>query len=226
MFDRPSDGELFDRTAERRREWFNQASDREVAIHGAGLDALVAGIFLQEDDIDTFIVTEADYPGGRLTWDNGPVPIFYPANNQLEDLGYPLDGLPPYWIDRNALLSFLVQRYFSRSGVLLTGVRTEGVPRAESDELEWDLILDQQTRSVTVQNFISTKPNSQNEPTDDTIDDPLDYLVRHTDRQSQGVVVCGRAVFSPSERDSSIPLESAYCLSGRKASELVREDRD
>lgn len=226
MFDQPEDDELYDRIAAKRRDWLKDARSRDVALVGGGIDALTTGIYLERNNAGSLLVAESEHLGGRLTWKNGPVPIFDPAVNLLEDLDYPLETNPPAWVDRNHFLSFLVERYLDEGGRILRGVYLEEPPGRSGDELSLTLSFEDFSETLPFDDLVLTLPRFRRESADAEGEDPLEVEVVATGRRSDGIVHAGRLALPEEYAETKLPLESADLLSGRKAAEILLNDRD
>lgn len=225
MFDFPEEDELYDRMAERRREWFKDARSRDVVLVGGGVEALMAGLYLEKNNTRSLLLAESEHLGERLIRGNGPVPIFPPAVNRLEELDYPLDTNPPVWVDRNYFLSFLVENYLAEGGRILRGVYLEGSPRVTGDEVRLTVNLDETSETFGFDDLVLTLPRFEAETLDEEGEDPLTIEVRNTRRRSDGTVQAGRLVLPDEYAEMGFPLESADLLSGRKAAEIILNDR-
>lgn len=226
MFDLPEEDELYDRMADRRREWFKDARSRDVALVGGGVETLMAGLYLEKNDTRSLLLAESEHLGGRLTWGNGPVPIFPPAVDRLEELDYPLDTNPPVWLDRNYFLSFLVENYLAGGGRILRGVYLEESPTVIDDEVRLTVTLDESSETLGFDDLVLTLPRFESETLDEEGEDPLAIEVRGTGRRFDGTVQAGRLVLPDEYAETGLPLESADLLSGRKAAEIILNDRD
>lgn len=221
MIERPSDEQIYKELTDRRSDWLSYVHDCEVAILGGGVTALFAGSFLEARDCRTVILESSEYLGGSLNWQNGPVPVYAPAHEQLTELDYSVDDKPPVWIDRNDFLSRLIHVYLDRGGFILRRVFVGELPSkrdgifqvfVEFEDLDMELEFDDLIVS-------SGEFSVEGSSTNDT--DPMEGEILNTERTDERFVRAGRSTLTQYERESTLPLESAHLLSGRKAAEIV-----
>jgi ribulose 1,5-bisphosphate synthetase/thiazole synthase len=224
MFDRPEDETLYARMDERRQSWFRRLRHAQVGLIGAGLESLIAGLVLQDEDVSSVVLTENTYPGHRLLNGMGPVPIYPPAVERLEELGYPVEENPPLWLDRTELQNFLIHSYLRKGGSCLRSVTLEQ-SRVESDEIELTLSVDDRRETFTFDDVVLSVDDFGIKTHDLDTSDPLEYEVLATGRRHDAAVQAGPTVLPAELSSSAVPLESAHVLSGRKAAEIVLNDR-
>ncbi|MGM0380717.1 MAG: FAD-binding protein [bacterium] len=198
-------------------EWLEECLDCDVLVVGAGVSALVAGLELQREDKKVLLVTEAAQPGGRLTWERGPVEILSPADELLGELGFPLNDNPPLWIDRLELLAYLSNRFYELGGLILNSVFIEGEPRREGENFELDILCDDRPFIINGPELISTVPGEKEIPGDAPCSEILEKIVQQTGRTEEGYVQAGLKAYYPGKKGQFCPLVNALLLSGRKA---------
>ncbi|MFB6344856.1 MAG: NAD(P)-binding protein [bacterium] len=225
MFDLPPQDELSSEIGQQRESWLSDCREREYLIVGGGITSLTAGIYLQQERCSTLVITEADHLGGRLTWDYGPVPIYSPASELLEKLEFPIESEPPLWLDRNLLLSFLVSRLYNEGGTVLTGGYFDSKPVKRDQQFEVEFTLADRPEVFHGEELITTLGKFDHENRVEESETRLGKLVLNTIRRRDQTIQAGVQALPASERGSGVPLESALLLSGRKAAEIVLDER-
>ena len=219
MFELPSRSELLRERDQEYARWIQDLENRPIVIFGSDPAGLIAGRVLQRLGKDTLILEESEQIGGRLMWDIGPEPILSPADELLEELDYPIDRVPPVWVDRMDLLDFLLHGYLQNGGRLLNSVYTDRIPDVnQGGELE--IVIGERSAVIEVEAGILSAPSIDvefNEP-QDTL---LDEMVRRTRFLDTGWVICGRQALTEAERDREFPYINGELLSGRKAVECI-----
>lgn len=211
---------------EKFNEWLEKCGDCDVLIEGAGISALCAGIELQESELKVLLVTGADAPGGVLLEGRGPVEILSPADELLEELGYPVETNPPLWIDRLELLAFLTNKFFKLGGEILNSVTFENFSRPGGENFKLDLTLNGRALVVEALQLISTRARKSQELSEITCRQLMEKIVLQTSKTDEGFIKAGfRACSSAGQREHFCPLINAFVLSGRKAVRLLLADK-
>lgn len=225
MFDLPPEDELSSLLGQHRQSWLDDCRERDHVILGGGLAGLTAGIYLQQADCSTLVMSEADHLGGRLTWDYGPVPVFAPADELLHELDFPLESEAPLWLDRNLLLTFLVTAFYDEGGAVLTGGYFDDYPVTLDENRRVEFTLSEKTEVFNAGDVITSLGKFPCEQRIRETDSVLEKLVLNTVRRSDGIIQAGIQALPDGRRGETPPLESALLLSGRKAAELVLDEQ-
>lgn len=221
MFDLPSHKKLSEQRDDEFPNWLDSLRQSDVGVVGATPAGFVAGIVLCDYGSDVVLMEQSEQLGGRLLWESGPVPILSPADELLQDLGFPIESNPPVWIDRINLLDFLLHRFLETGGRVVPGCYLDSVTRVDGT-LELSVRLDERRDTLETENIVVTDPRIEpdNEAETDA-DSPLESMVLNTIQTSDGWVSAGFHALPDDERDEDYPFVNAECLSGRKAAELV-----
>lgn len=220
MFDRPEDTKLYDQIDGRRQSWFRRLRHAQVGLIGGGTECLVAGRVLEQEDVKTVVLTTAESPGYRLLEGTGPVPIFSPAADRLEEWDFPMEENPPVWPDRSVLQSFLVHSYLQEGGSFFRNV-TFQKQNVDSEDVQITVSLNDRLETLTFEDVILATDEYDIETEDLDTSDPLEYEVLATRRRTDGAVQAGPMVLPAHLAETAMPLVSAHLLSGRKAAEIV-----
>lgn len=220
MFERPSRKDLFDQIREHTDRRLRDVRDVDCLIYGAGLAGLVAGLVLQENDQSTLIADPSEQIGGRLTWKTDMLPLFGPADELVEDLGFDVTSNPPVWVDRTHLLSFLGNRYYEAGGTVLL---ESPLRHFEDRKNHWEIDLgtEDHAEGFEAREFVVAEPGVDLKPVSSGRDDPLEAMVVGTGRRAEGMFEAGFAALLPEQRDLEEPFENAALLSGRKTAEII-----
>jgi hypothetical protein len=225
MFERPEDEALYGDIDERRQSWFRRLRHAHIGLVGGGLECLAAGVVLENEDVSTLILTEHSHPAHRMLDETGPVPIFPPAVQRLEEWGYPVEENPPIWPDRTDLYSFLIHSYVQAGGLTLRRISLEN-SNVDDKEIELTVSLGDRRETFRFDDVILGVGEYGIEESDLDTSDPLEYEVLGTRRRSDGAVQAGPVVLPDRLAETALPLESAHVLSGRKAAEIVLSEHD
>jgi hypothetical protein len=220
MFEFPSRSELSELRDEEFSQWFRPCRDIDVAVVGCNPAGLTAGINLVDRGKDVVILEESEQLGDRLLWETGPVPIVSPADELLDDLGFRIEENPPIWVDRVEIFNFLLHRFLSSGGRVIHSVYLETVSPTE-DRFELEVSIGEHREVMIVDELGLCDSRSRQAPPDPDEDDPMERMVRATERTSEGWVRGGYQCLSEEVRDRDFPYVNGECLSGRKMAELI-----
>lgn len=211
-------------STEKYNQWLEECLDCEVMVLGGGVTALVAGIELQDRGQNVLLLTEADQPGGRLVWENGPVEILSPADELLEELGFPIDSNLPLWVDRLELLGYLVNRFYELGGLIINSAVIENYFQSGQDGFEVEMLLNDRPLIASSPELIVTTGRDRAAGEDSYCPGILEKIVHNTRRTGDGFVAAGLNAHSPGRRGRFCPLVNGFILSGRKAARLSLAD--
>ncbi len=220
MFSLPDSEELNKSFRREQEEWLKECGKAEVFIVGGGITALTAGLFLQEENVNTLVVNEAAQVGGRFLWQQGPVPVVNPAVELLAELEFVPELTAPYWIQRTELISFLVNQYFSAGGELLPGVNLEKF-RSKNRVFEIDLLFNNQPLIYSGEDLIVTTAYTESVRFSEEGESSPESMVLNTERREAGWVQAGYQALVDTSGTEDLSLVNGCLLSGRKAGELI-----
>lgn len=225
MFSLPDSEQLNKIYQKQQQEWLEACRSAEIIVLGSGIAALTAGLFLELEGQNTLVVAEAENPGGRFTWQPGPVPIVEPAGELLEEVEFTGEVSAPLWVHRTELLAFFVHRYFSAGGEMLSGAKVEKF-RCLGDEFELDLMFNSQPLILSASEFIVTTSFTETENNGTTGDTSgPERMVVNTKRREEGPLQAGYQALPEIDEETELPLVNGALLSGRKAAEIILADR-
>jgi hypothetical protein len=223
MFRFPESSDEREQQIKQYHSWLVDNKQTDVVILGGGPAALCCGLELLEENFRVLMIDESENPGGRLTWQHGPVEIISPADELLAELGFPISENPPLWLDRLQLLSFLCYRFFHRGGRMLSGVYIESAPRVEEDNVEIHLLVDDRPFIVTAKDAVVTLPDFNPPVSNDDYQQQMKQMVLDTRRREEGWIQAGYQALLPASDYEHGPYVNSCLLSGRKAAHLVFE---
>ncbi len=223
MFSIPDREELGRQRDEEYARWLSRRRGATALILGGGPAGLAAGVVLQQNDVSSLIVEEAEQLGGRLTWESGPLPVFSPAHELLAEFGLEVSQTPPLWLDRLQLFDLLVHAYFEAGGRALTGGTIQHPPRSNPDEEGFllDLYLGDRTEVIEAEEVIVTLPLAPPGRAPRDSESVLEQMVLATGRRQDDWIQAGFQALPSELRDRSEPYLNGCLLSGRKAAEVI-----
>ncbi|MFP4687894.1 MAG: hypothetical protein ACLFN5_07300 [bacterium] len=221
MFKFSGETDVHSRQLKEYHTWLLGMQEMDVVVLGSDPTALACGLELLGEDYSVLLIDEAETPGGRFTWQRGPVEIISPADELLEELGFPIVSNPPLWLDRLDLLSYMCNRFYRQGGKILPGVYIEGPPRQRKDGFEINLLLDNCPLIISAGDVVVTVPKF-NPPSPETVcEQQIEDMVLNTGRHGDGWIRAGYQALLPVTDTEYCPMINGCLLSGRKAAHIV-----
>ncbi len=220
IFNNPPAETVYQTYREKLTGWYDNCCQTNVAILGADISALLAGIFLEDAGLQTVVLTESEQPGDRFILKQGPVPIIHPAEQILHEIDFKTALEAPFWVQRTELLAFCTEKYFAAGGSFLPGVTVERITGQPAGH-ELQLRLDEQPLVITAEKTLVTTPVAQVEILTEKEGSVHQYMVLNTGLRSEGWIQAGYQAVDRYSTSEELLLVNGAILSGRKAAEVV-----